>query len=125
MSQKQHGAANDSIPPLIGKNGVFRVVIHGNSGSGKSTLASRLGPILNVPVIYLDKLHWRPNWTEAPDEELMAELRRVIDQGVRNNTGWVVDGNGEGRTKRVMDFAATDIICTSLLPPTFHVSPSG
>jgi adenylate kinase family enzyme len=112
MTAKAHAVNINNIPPLIGKDGVFRVVIHGNSGSGKSTLASRLGSILNVPVIYLDKLHWRPNWVEAPDEELVAELRGIIEEGVRNNTGWIVDGNGEGRTKRIMDFAATDIICT-------------
>lgn len=112
MTYLPNGAAMNTIPPLIGENGVFRVVIHGNSGTGKSTLASRLGAILNVPVIHMDKLFWRPNWAIASNEEFLADLQRIVDDGVRNNTGWVVDGNYESHTKTFMDSAATDIICT-------------
>jgi adenylate kinase family enzyme len=100
-----------AIPPLIGENGVFRVVIHGNSGTGKSTVALQLGKILNVPVHHMDELFWRPNWVEAPTEELLADLQRIIDDSLHNNTGWVVDGNYESRTKCLMDSVATDILC--------------
>lgn len=107
-----HKVNKADIPPLLGDAGVFRVVIHGNSGTGKSTLASRLGPILNVPVLHLDKIYWRPNWVGAPTEEVTAEVQNFIDDSARKNIGWVIDGNYESVVKGIADSAATDIICT-------------
>jgi hypothetical protein len=112
---KEFGPSHEmstTVPPLKGDGrGVFRIVIHGNSGTGKTTLSDRLGQVLNLPVIHLDEIHWRPNWTEAPEEEMVEELRAIIDKGVASNTGWIVDGNYENCTKRIMDFEATDLIC--------------
>ncbi|CAG8559645.1 4592_t:CDS:2 [Acaulospora colombiana] len=110
-----------NVPPLNGdRNGVFRIVIHGNSGTGKTTLSDRLGQVLNLPVIHLDEIHWRPNWTEAPDEEMVEELRVIIERGKASNTGWIVDGNYENCTKRIMDFEATDLISRSRYLPRFE-----
>lgn len=46
-----------------------RVTVLGCSGSGKSTLSVRLGEILDILVIYLDKHYWNANWVPTPDEE--------------------------------------------------------
>lgn len=111
-----------NVPPLNGDgNGVFRIVIHGNSGTGKTTLSDGLGQLLNLPVIHLDEIHWRPNWTEAPDDEMVEELRTIIERGKASNTGWIVDGNYESCTKRIMDFEATDLIW--LDPPFYKYFP--
>jgi adenylate kinase family enzyme len=100
-----------NLSPLLGKDGIHRVVIHGNSGTGKTTLSKKLGEILQVPVIHLDEVHWRPGWVEASDEEMMKDLTLLIDKAAQNGSGWIVDGNYERPTKRIMDFAAADIIC--------------
>ncbi len=49
-----------------------RVMVVGPSGVGKSTLARGLGKVLNLPVVHLDKLYWRPGWVEPPEEEFYA-----------------------------------------------------
>lgn len=68
-----------------------RVMIMGCSGSGKSTLSARLGEILNLPVIHLDKHYWRPNWVSTPDEEWYR-----IAQELTMKDKWIIDGNYSG-----------------------------
>ncbi|MBA2737941.1 MAG: AAA family ATPase, partial [Pyrinomonadaceae bacterium] len=41
-----------------------KILVIGSSGAGKSTLSVRLGKITGIEVVHLDKLHWKPNWTE-------------------------------------------------------------
>ncbi len=65
-----------------------RLVVIGTTGSGKSTLAEKLAQKLNLDFIELDALHWRPNWTEASDDE----FRALADQSTRTPR-WVVAGN--------------------------------
>lgn len=102
--------------PLRGKDGIYRIVIHGNSGVGKTTLSNQLSELLQIPVIHLDEIHWRPGWVEAPNEEMVKDLTAKIDQAARNNSGWVIDGNYESCVGRVTDYSATDIICLSNEP---------
>ena len=49
-----------------------RIVIIGCGGAGKSTLARQLGKKLNIPVVHLDKLWWKPGWVESSREEIDA-----------------------------------------------------
>ncbi|KIL60989.1 hypothetical protein M378DRAFT_130202 [Amanita muscaria Koide BX008] len=79
-------------PPLLGDDkGRFRIQIIGNSGAGKSTLSATLSTLLNIPVIPLDEINWRPDWKEAPREEFRAQVREAMDEnGAR---GWIIDGN--------------------------------
>lgn len=46
-----------------------RVVIIGQPGSGKSTLARALGDITFLPVIHIDKIHWKSGWVERDRAE--------------------------------------------------------
>lgn len=65
-----------------------RILILGRGGAGKSTLAARLGTMLALPVIELDKHFWAPDLTPTPTDEWVRIQRRLI-AGPR----WVIDGD--------------------------------
>lgn len=65
-----------------------RIVIIGCGGSGKSTLARQLGKKLNIPVVHLDKLWWKPGWVESSREEFDAKLAEELVK-----PQWIMDGN--------------------------------
>lgn len=69
-----------------------RVILLGCGGAGKSTMARQLGEITGLPVVHLDKLYWRENWTPLSNEEFDA-LQQVELQKEK----WIMDGNF-GRT---------------------------
>lgn len=65
-----------------------RIAILGRGGAGKSTLARRLGERLDLPVVELDGLFWRPDLTPTPPEEWAQVQRRVLAA-----ERWIVDGD--------------------------------
>lgn len=65
-----------------------RINVIGTTGSGKSTFAKALATKLNVDYVEMDKLFWKPNWGESPDDEFFAKLEAALQQD-----GWVLDGN--------------------------------
>ena len=65
-----------------------RIIIIGCGGAGKSTLARKLGEVLNLPVVHLDKLFWKPNWVEKSNEEFDALLAQELAKD-----RWIMDGN--------------------------------
>jgi adenylate kinase family enzyme len=65
-----------------------RVVILGPGGAGKSELAGEISRRTGLPVVYLDRIFWRPGWAPAPRGEARCELAEAI-AGDR----WIVDGN--------------------------------
>ena len=65
-----------------------RIMIIGCGGSGKSTLARQLGHILQLPVIHLDKLWWKPGWESVTREEF-----DVLHQNETEKAYWIIDGN--------------------------------
>lgn len=69
-----------------------RIMVIGCPGAGKTTFSNELGKRLKLPVVHLDVLNWRDNWTpvsrETFDELLLKEV-----SGER----WIIDGN-YGRT---------------------------
>ena len=69
-----------------------RVAILGPAGAGKSRLARELSEILDLPVVHLDRLYWKPNWVPTPDPEWEAIQRREIER-----ESWIADGIQEER----------------------------
>jgi len=65
-----------------------RVLIIGNPGAGKSTLATRLGKILDLPVIHLDRYFWQPGWIQTESQKWRQKVLELIS-GER----WIIDGN--------------------------------
>ena len=63
-------------------------MILGRGGAGKSTLAARLGAVLALPVIELDKHFWAPDLTPTPKER-WVDIQRQLTSGQR----WVIDGD--------------------------------
>lgn len=49
-----------------------RVMILGQPGGGKSTLARQMGKILDLPVVHVDLIHWKPGWVERDMAEKIA-----------------------------------------------------
>ena len=65
-----------------------RILIIGCGGAGKSTLARQLGEKLDIPVVHLDKIFWKPGWVEMPREEFDQRLRQEVAKDK-----WIMDGN--------------------------------
>ncbi|MGV0028758.1 NB-ARC domain-containing protein [Phormidesmis priestleyi] len=65
-----------------------RMTIVGTSGSGKTTLARQIAQKLAIPHVELDRLHWEPNWIEAPAPIFAARVSEALASDC-----WVVDGN--------------------------------
>lgn len=65
-----------------------RILIIGCSGSGKSTLARQLGERLNIPVIHLDRLWWRPGWVHITREEFVDAVAKEMEK-----PQWILDGD--------------------------------
>lgn len=81
-----------------------RILVIGSPGAGKSTLALRLGEQLNVPVIHLDRLHWKPGWVSTNREE----LREKITAATTGET-WIMDGNYGGTMEMRLELCDTVI----------------
>lgn len=67
----------------------MKIAIIGYSGAGKSTLARRLGELYGVPVLHLDTVEFLPDWQKRE----LDEKRRIVADFMRENDGWVIDGN--------------------------------
>ena len=65
-----------------------RIIIIGCGGAGKSTLARQLGEKLDIPVVHLDKLFWKPGWVEVSAAEFDVLHRREMAKDT-----WIMDGN--------------------------------
>ena len=65
-----------------------RVMIIGCGGAGKSTLARQLGEKLNLPVVHLDRLYWKPGWVQESREEFDRKLAQELGKAT-----WILDGN--------------------------------
>lgn len=68
-----------------------KIVIIGCGGAGKSRLARRLGDMLDLPVIHLDALYWRPGWEITPRDEWTRTV-----EGLLEGESWIIDGNYSG-----------------------------
>jgi len=80
-----------------------RILVIGSGGAGKSTFARRLGETLNIEVIHLDSLYWRPGWVEPPEQEWKETVEQIIARD-----SWIMDGNYSGTLK--LRFEACDTV---------------
>ncbi len=64
-----------------------RVMIVGAPGSGKSTLARRLGARVGLPVVHIDRIHWKAGWVERPLDERLLLIRAAEVTEV-----WIIEG---------------------------------
>jgi adenylate kinase family enzyme len=78
------------------------VLVIGPGGAGKSTVAKRLGRILSLEVIHLDKFYWKPGWIEAPKEEWDVPIERLLA-----GESWIMDGNYSRTLERRLKSADT------------------
>jgi adenylate kinase family enzyme len=67
----------------------------GCPGSGKSTLAKKLAMEYNLPLVHLDSIYWRENWTNISEEEFDKRLEEEMSKD-----SWIIDGNYNRTIKR-------------------------
>ena len=68
-----------------------RVLVIGGPGAGKTTLATRLGKVLELPVVHLDAHFWRSGWCETPRPEWAARVAVLASK-----ERWVMEGHYVG-----------------------------
>jgi hypothetical protein len=90
---------------LLQSCAVRRVALLGPAGAGKSWLGRRLADILEVPVIHLDRLYWKPGWVATPD----PEWREIQLQELERDS-WIADGIQEGLNDVSLWLDAADAI---------------
>jgi adenylate kinase family enzyme len=84
---------------------VKRILVIGSGGAGKSTFATKLGAILELPVIHLDQVYWKAGW-EKPEKEDWA---RMVASLVAQHE-WIMDGNFGGTLAQRIKRADTIIL---------------
>ncbi len=89
-------------------SGMRRVCIIGCGGAGKSTLAVRLGSLLDLPVVHLDAVYWKPDWQKPPQEEWQRRHGELLSR-----EAWILDGN-YGSTMRERIAAGDTVILLAL-----------
>lgn len=67
----------------------MKICVMGYSGAGKSTLAKKLAQRYKTDVLYLDTVHWLPNWEIRSQEE----KARIVGEFLDSHESWVIDGN--------------------------------
>lgn len=84
---------------------VRRVALLGPAGAGKSWLGQQLSALLDVPVVHLDTLYWKPGWVATPDPEW-----QILQLRERDREAWIADGIQEGRLDVSLWLDAADTI---------------
>lgn len=83
-----------------------KIMIIGNCGTGKSTLARQLSRILNIPVIHLDKLKFKPGWEEIDNTSFILK----VENEMTTKPKWIVDGNYSSSFEKRAEAADTIIL---------------
>lgn len=64
-----------------------KIVVLGVSASGKSTFARRLAAKLQLPLIHIDELMWKPGWQYIGDEETIRLIKEASEKD-----SWIIEG---------------------------------
>lgn len=80
-----------------------KIIVVGSGGAGKSTFATQLGAILDIEVVHLDKLYWKPNWVKTAEDEWIQIIQNLL-----KGDSWIIDGNFGGT--RAMRIQACDTV---------------
>ena len=91
-----------------------KILVIGSSGAGKSTFSRRLSEITGIEIIHLDKLYWKPNWTEPSKDEWKKTLEKAVSK-----KAWIMDGNYSGTLE--MRLPACETVIFLDLPRTVCV----
>ena len=67
----------------------MKVAVIGYSGCGKSMIAAWIAKKNQLPLLYLDTVHWLPGWKERPQDEKEQMMKDFLD----SHDSWVIDGN--------------------------------
>lgn len=81
-----------------------KIVIIGSTGGGKSTLARKLGSILDIKVVHLDRIFWQHGWKEKP-----RDTRIDIMQNLVREKRWIIEGTYLGSSEPRLNAADTII----------------
>ena len=89
----------------------MKIAVIGYSGSGKSTLSKELSVRYQLPLLYLDSVHFLPGWVEREEGEAKRIVKRFLEQ-----KNWVIDGNYLGRFSFERRCREADRIIQLLMP---------
>lgn len=64
-----------------------KIAIVGISASGKSFFARNLGNKTGLIIYHMDKLFWKDNWQEIPEQEYLKEHEKLIEKDK-----WIIEG---------------------------------
>jgi len=64
-----------------------KIAIVGVSASGKSTFARKLRSKLQVPLIHMDTIMWKPGWNYIGEEETAKKLKEEAGK-----PAWIIEG---------------------------------
>src|SRR5229473_336065 len=81
-----------------------KIVIIGSPGAGKTALARKLGSMLKMKVIHLDRLFWQRDWKRKA-----RDTRIDILQDLVREKRWIIEGTYLNSSKIHMKAADTII----------------
>ena len=67
----------------------MKIAVIGYSGSGKSTLSKFIADKYNLPLLYLDCVHFLPYWNRRSIEDEKEIVSKFLD----DNKNWIIDGD--------------------------------
>jgi adenylate kinase family enzyme len=66
----------------------LKYAVVGSSCAGKTTVSKIIAKKLGIKFVGIDYIHWLPNWTPMPDDELWRRIDRETAE-----PSWIIDGN--------------------------------
>lgn len=82
-----------------------RVAVVGSGGAGKTTFSERLGALVGLPVVHLDRHFWRPGWEASEREEWRRSQAELLA-----GESWIADGNYSSTLDLRLERADTVIV---------------